>query len=167
MSDLIECRFEGGSFVPSTTFQRKLATERFGDGEVILVATEHERSMRSHRHYFAMLHDLWVNLPERYATEQWAQSIEHLRKYALIRCGYSETTTFVCSSAAEAARWAANMRPIDEFSIVLAKGATVVRYAAQSQATKVMGSKVFAKSKEDVLGFVEELVRDAAPENAA
>jgi hypothetical protein len=128
----------------------------------VILHAEHERSMRSHRHYFSALADLWDTLPERYATEQWAQSTEHLRKYALIKTGYCDTTTLVCKSDAEAQRVAAFMRPIDEFSIVLAKGATVVRYTAKSQSVKAMGNADFQQSTADVLAFCDALVQDAA-----
>jgi hypothetical protein len=156
MSDLIQCRFEGGAFIPQTPFQLRRARERFGDGEIVLLNAEEERSMRSHRHYFAALHDLWANLPERFALEPWAQSVEHFRKYLLIRAGYSETQTY--ASNAEARRLAAAIRPLDEYSIVLARGDTVLRFVAQSQSVKIMGKARFQESKDAVLAAAESLV---------
>lgn len=156
--DLIECAWDGERFRPVTPFMLRRAKERFGEGEIVMLNAEEERSWRSHRHYFATLADLWANLPERYATEGWAQSPEHFRKFLLIRAGYSETTTYACSSKAEAARLAAAIRPLDEFGIVVARGDTVMRFAAKSQSMKAMGSKVFAASKTAVLELAETIV---------
>jgi hypothetical protein len=158
MAVLIQCTFDGRAFSPASPFQLRLARERFGEGEIVLLNVENERSMRSHRHYFATLHDLWSNLPERFATETWAQSSEHLRKFLLIRAGYSETTTYACESKAEAQRLAAAIRPLDEFGIVVARGLTVMRFSAKSQSVKAMGSKVFAASKTAVLELAETVV---------
>ncbi|WP_216073446.1 hypothetical protein, partial [Acinetobacter baumannii] len=70
----------------------------------------------SHNHEFAWLHEAWHSLPERYA-EQFPSS-EHLRKYALIQAGYSNSHSLVCGSKAEALRLAAFIRPMDEFAVV-------------------------------------------------
>lgn len=160
--DLIQCVWTGAAFAPSTPFQARLAADRFGEGEVVAVSAENERSAKSHRHYFAALKDIWLNLPERCASEQWAQSPEHLRKYLLIRAGFCDTHTLPCSSAAEARRVAAFMRPVDEFSIVLAREATVVRYVAKSQSAKAMGAKAFRASKDAVLAAGAALLEAAA-----
>lgn len=165
MSGLYPCAFDGNAFVPIGASHLRRAREEFGAGEIVTLSVEEERSAKAHRYFFASLRDLWQTLPERYAHEQWAQSPEHLRAYALIRTGYSETQTFVCGSAAEATRWAANMRPLDAFSIVLAKGATVVRYTAKSQAVRAMPREEFQASSAAVLEWLEDLIagrQDAA-----
>lgn len=158
MSDLIQCVWDGEAFRPATAFMLRRANDRFGQGEIVMVSAEEERSMRSHRHYFAQLHDFWVNLPERFAAEPWAQSSEHLRKFLLIRSGYSTTTTYACESKAEAGRLAAAIRPLDEYGIVVARGVTVLRFTAKSQSVKAMGAKDFAASKSAVLEAAEALV---------
>lgn len=155
---LISCVWRDGAFHPATPFQRRLADDAFGDGEILLLSVENERSMRSHRHYFASIREAWNNLPESAALETWAQSPEHLRKYALVKVGFADSQTFSCTSAAEAQRWAARLRPIDEFSIVVARGDTVVRFTAKSQSVKAMGAKLFAESKSKVLDFLSDLV---------
>jgi hypothetical protein len=139
MSDLILCMFDGTGFAPSTPFHLRRARERFGAGELIAISAENERSMKSHRHYFA-------------------QSSEHLRRYLLIRAGYSETTTYACESKAEAARLAAAIKPLDEFGVVAVRGNVVLRFAAKSQSVKRMGAKVFQESKDAVLSLAETLV---------
>ena len=67
MSDLPQpliCQWDGEAFVPATPYQAKLADERFVVGERYAMVEHHERSSASHAHYFATLHDLWLNLPE-------------------------------------------------------------------------------------------------------
>lgn len=164
MSDLIACLWTGTAFEPRTPFQRRLASERFGSGEVVYVQAEHERNMSRHRACFARIRDLWQTLPERYALEQWAQSPEHLRKYALISTGYCDTHTLACKTKTAAIAAAAFMRPIDEFSVVVAKGTTVVRYVAKSQSVAAMGAPVFRASMEAVETFIERLIEEAGQE---
>lgn len=158
MSDLIECRFEGGAFIPCTPFMLRRAAERFGEGEIVCLNAEEERSARQHRFYFATLTELWRNLPERFALEPWAQSMDHLRRYLLIRAGYSETTTYACESKAEAQRLAAAIRPLDAYGIVVARDRTVLRFTAESQSVKRMGRERFKASADAVLGLAETLV---------
>lgn len=158
MSDLIECIWDGSAYTPRTPFMLRRATDRFGPGEIVVIQAENERSMRSHRHYFAQLHDLWLNLPERCAPEPWAQSPEHFRKRLLIWTGHSQATVYACASKAEAARLAAAIRPLAEYSMVSVRGATVTRLDAQSQAVKAMGYKAFQRSKDVTLELAEHLV---------
>lgn len=100
------------------------------------VLPENQRSPQSHNHEFAFVAEAWRNLPERFKDQPWAQSSEHLRKFALIKTGFCDTQTYACASAAEAARWAANLRPLDEYSIVSIQGATVFRFTARSQSKR-------------------------------
>ena len=158
----ILCTWTGEAFVPRPGFHAKRANEAFGAGEMVVMNVENERSMRSHRHYFASIKDAWDNLPERYALTQWAASPVHLRKYALIRTGHYNSTSYPCATQAEAQRWAANMRPIDEFGVVTARDAVVTRYEAKSQSVKAMGPKEFQKSKTDVLEWLDVLLRGEA-----
>ena len=156
--DLISCVWDGRAFTPATPFHHRRAEAAFGEGEIVLLNVENESSGKSRRHYFACLREAWQNLPESVAMETWAQSTEHLRKYALIRTGFSESQTLIASSAAEASRFAAFLRPTDEFSIVLARGVEVIRFTAKSQRVKAMGAKEFQRSKVEVLEFVAGLI---------
>ena len=158
----ILCTWTGEAFVPRPGFHAKRANEAFGAGEMVVMNVENERSMRSHRHYFASIKEAWDNLPERHALAPWAQSPEHLRKYALIRTGYCDIITHPCATQAEAFRWAAIIRPMDEFGLVTTRDAVVTRYVAKSQSVKAMGSKEFQKSKTDVLEWLDVLLRGEA-----
>ncbi len=160
-------QWTGDTMKPLGRFAR-LAAEAFKAGEQYRMEAIEARSWASHAHQFAWLHyDAWLNLPERYAKEPWAQSSEHLRKYALISTGFCNTQTWVCGTKAEAMRWAANMRPEDEYSIVVAQGPTVVRYTAKSQSVRAMGAKDFQASKTAILDFIAGLLGVDAAELAA
>lgn len=134
----------------------ELCAEHYGQGEVVNLVPHEERSLRSHGHYFATLHDLWLNLPEsigdRWATEQ------HFRRHGLIATGWRDERSIVCASKAEAQRVAAFTRPMDTYAIVTVREAVVTVYTAKSQSLKAMGKADFQKSKDDVLAWAEQQV---------
>lgn len=150
-------RWKGDGFVPLGR-HAKLADQQFVIGQVYRLEVVEERSARTHRHQFAWLREAWLNLPEGYRYEPWAQSPEHLRKWALIRTGWHDCQTFECGTKAEAQRWAAHLRPLDDFSVVIARGAIVERYTAKSQSVKAMGKNDFQASKTAVLEYVAGLL---------
>ena len=126
-----------------------------------------DRFAKSHNHYFADLSESWKNLPEDMA-ERFPTS-EHLRKFALIKCGFADQRQIVCSSKAEAQRIAAFVKPMDEYAIVTVRDAVVTVWTAHSQSMRAMGKKVFQESKTAVLEYVAGLIgvsRDDLRENA-
>lgn len=129
---------------------------RYMVGDTYTLIEHLERSSASHAHYFASVNDGWMNLPEEHAER--FPSAEHLRKFALIRTGYSDSHTLVCSSKAEALRVAQFMRPIDEFAVVTVQGTTVTRFTAKSQSYRAMGREDFQKSKDAVLDYIAGLI---------
>jgi len=150
-------QWTGHAMQPLGRFAR-IAAEAFKAGEHYRMEAIEARSWVSHNHQFAWLYDAWLNLPERAAMEPWAQSSEHLRKFALIKTGFCNTQTWICVTKAEAVRWAANMRPEDEFSIVISQGNTVLRFTAKSQSLKAMGAKDFQASKSAILEYIARLI---------
>jgi hypothetical protein len=154
----IMCRWDGEAMVPATAFWSGRADKQWVIGEVYKIAEHHDRSQVSHNHEFASIAEAWKTLPERYRNEPWAQSAEHLRKFALIKARFCDTQTFTCGSRAEAERWAKNLRPLDEYSIVSVEGATVYRFTAQSQSKRAMGPARFQESKQAVLDFIADLL---------
>lgn len=58
--------WDGFAMVPLASF-RKRADAQFVIGERYILVEQNERSMRSHRHYFASVHEGWLNLPEHMA----------------------------------------------------------------------------------------------------
>ena len=152
--------WDGDAMVPRSTFKKR-CDEEFVVGEIYRLEAREERSINSHRHYFACIHEAWMNLPEQIA-EQYASS-EHLRKKMLIRCGYADERSIVCASKAEAQRVAAFVKPIDDYAVVTVRDCVVRIYTAQSQSLKAMGKKEFGKSKEAVLDAIAALI-DVTPE---
>jgi hypothetical protein len=153
-------RWSGEAMEPLSRFA-KACDDVFTVGEVYRMEVQEQRSIVSHNHYFATLQDIFLSLPE--GTDERIASAEHLRKFALIRCGYRDERTIVCANKAEARRIAAFIQPMDEFAIVAVTEATVVVWTAKSQSMKAMGKVEFAKSKDDVLGYCQSLLeRDAA-----
>lgn len=148
-------RWDGEHLIPlrPTMTDRHLVV-----GESYCFVEHHERSTATHNHEFAAIAELWKSLPERYAHEPWAQSAEHLRKFALVRTGFCNTQTYVCGSRAEAERWAQNLRPLDEYSVVSVEGSTVFRFTAESQSRRSMGAKRFQESKTAILEYLEDLI---------
>ena len=145
----------GDSFEPLKRFQ-KACDEVFVIGERYTLEEVKGRSQRSHNHYFASVHEGWLNLPE--ATAERFASSEHLRKWALVRTGFHDQRSIVANSKAEALRIAAFIRPMDEFAIVVVSECTVTVYTAKSQSKKAMGGDVFQKSKQAVLELIATMI---------
>ena len=152
---LVRWNGEAEAFVPLPHFVKRCNTT-FTDTEIYRMAIEEERSAQSHRHYFATLFDAWTNLPEREAER--FPSAEYLRKYALIRTGYSDQRQIVCASKAEAQRLRAFVAPMDDYAIVTAVESVVTVFTAKSQSTKAMGRREFNESKQRVLDYVSQLL---------
>lgn len=127
-------------------------------GERYMLAPFEQRSTASHNHEFAWLHEAWLNLPEHYASQPFAASAEHLRKYALIQAGYSDSHSLVCGSKAEAIRVAAFIRPLDEFAVVTVNWPVVNRFTAKSQSRRSMGKEEFQKSKTAIMDVVARML---------
>ena len=120
------------------------------------VRTIEERSERSHRHYFAAIHTGWRNLPEQIAARY--PSSEHLRKMALIKCGYATRREIVCAGAEEARRLIAIIEALDEYALVSVMTSVVTIWTAASQSVRSMGKAPFEKSKGDVLEYIAGLI---------
>lgn len=140
--------WDGDAMVPQKRFQQ-LCDKQFCVGENYPLVPHEARSAVSHSHYFASLSEAWSNLTEE-AAERFP-TVDHLRKFALIKAGFRDERSTVCSSKAEALRFAAFIKPIDEFAFVTVSEATVTVYTAKSQSLRAMGKQVFQESKDKVL----------------
>lgn len=155
MTSPVYFQWSGEAMEPLRRFQ-KLCNEQFVVGEVYQLEEIHDRSQNSHRHYFAELHNLWMNIPEGQA-ERWPSS-EHLRKWALIQTGYRDERSIACASKAEAQRVAAFIKPMDDYAVVVVREAVVIVMTAKSQSVKAMGAKDFQASKTAVLELLSSIV---------
>lgn len=154
---MIPSVWTGEVFEPINPRFVRLANERYGKGEVLNLEHIEERSSASHRHYFACVNEAWKNLPEDKASEY--PTAEHLRKRALIKAGFATMTDYVCSTKAEAVRWAQNLRrEADEYAVVLVSDSVVRVLKAQSQSQKAMGKERFQESKEKTLLMISEMI---------
>lgn len=157
----IRARWTGEAFVPGRA-QASLLQEALAVGEVVTLDAERGRSMASHAHQFAWLRDAWASLPERYAGYPWAASPDALRKFALIRTGWGEAAQVDCGSPAAARR----VHPVmltqamraNGYAEAVLRGPVLTLLTPRSQSLRAMGASDFAKSKEDVLGFVADLI---------
>lgn len=148
--------WDGEALRPASPFWARQCDKELVIGERYEFIEHHDRSSNSHRHYFAAVTEAWRNLPEDLASR--FPTAEHLRKYALIQCGYADSHTLICSSKAEALRLAAFVTPCDAFSVVKVTNAAVERFTAKSQSSKAMGKKDFQESKDAVLDYVAGMI---------
>lgn len=158
--------WNGEAMEPLPRFHN-LVNAEFVVGERYRLSEDNERSRATHNHFFAAVQDAWETLPEHMA-ERFATS-KHLRKWALIKCGYRDERSIVCASKAEAQRLAAFIKPMDEFAVVVVTEAMVTVCTAKSQSRKAMGGKDFQDSKQAVLDYLDGLIgteRGALAKNA-
>ncbi len=135
-----------------------MAKQRFAAHELYRMEVVEERSVATHNHYFAVIHEAWLNLPEncagRFANE------DHLRKWCLITAGFRTEQSIVASSTEEAARIAAFVKPTvaDNYAIVTVHECVVTIYTAMSQARKAMKKADFQASKEAVFEVLARIL---------
>lgn len=137
---------------PYSPYWARRAAAVFGPGEVLRIVNQQERSINSHRFYFAAVREAWKNLPPLMADR--FPSEKHLRKYALIKAGYHLSRSLPCGSPSAARKTMAFVRPLDEFAIVTVEGSTVWVFTAQSQSYGAMDKKTFRESAEKVLDVI-------------
>ncbi len=152
----IPCLWDGESFTPTTQYWAKRADERFVVGVAYPMDEANIRSRKSHDHFFAVVKDAWLNLPDE-VTDRFANP-DSLRYHALIHTGYRDERTIVAASKAEALRMAAFMRPASDQVIVIVRGPVIVEWTAKSQSYKAMGKVEFQKSKDAVLDYLASMV---------
>lgn len=155
MTAPVRMTWDGESFAPLRRFQR-LCDQQYVIGQEYTMVEEKPRSKRSHDHFFASVDEAWGNLREDIADS--FASPDHLRKWALVKAGFRNERSIVCSSKAEARRVAAFIRPMDEFAIVLVRDAVVKVCTAQSQSIKAMGAADFQRSKQEVLEILATMI---------
>jgi hypothetical protein len=150
--------WDGEAMVPQSRF-RGLCDRQYVVHEQYTLVPDDKRSRATHNHYFAALHDAWLNLPtgnngcaDDFPTD------EHLRKKALIRCGYASERHIVVDAHFDAVRVAAFLKQPLEYDIVEVNGNVVHHFVAESQSRRAMGAKRFQQSKSDVLDYVASLI---------
>lgn len=142
---------DDGTMVPQPRF-KSVCDKQFAVGAEYPMIVVEPRNMKSHAHYFAALHEGWLNLSEDdtrlYPTE------EHLRAWALIECGFFAQREVECETPALAKRMALLARQISPMARIGMKGSKVIVKEAASQSLAAMGPDAFKASKEAVLDLV-------------
>lgn len=151
-----------GNFVPVSRYWSRICDERFVIGQTYALDEIKARSHASHAHYFAVLHEIWLSLPE--SIERRFINEDQMRKHALIHTGYRTEVQHVCKSHAEAERLASAIRPYDDYQIVLVSECVVTVYHAKSQDMRSMDKAEFQASKDAVLEWCGNLVGATAEE---
>lgn len=153
----ITLRYEGeGSFRVLSDYWAARADKDYVVGEVYKLVEHHERSDASHRHFFASVKNAWDNLPDERLDDY--PSPEHLRKKALIACGYADHRDHICASKIEARKLRAFIKPLDGYAIIECRENVVRVWTARSQSVKAMGPKDFQDSKQRVLDWLDDLL---------
>lgn len=156
MSAPVLFAWDGNVMKPVSAIWARRADKAFAAGEQYPLVVNEERSMAMHRRYFATLNDGFNNLPE--ADAERFPTVEHLRKYLLIRAGYYTERNHVCETEAEARKLAAFIKPIDDYSVVVARGTVIKVFTAKSQSVRSMPKGEFKASQEKVLDLLTEMI---------
>lgn len=154
----IPVRYEGeGVFLASANLRKRL-DDTLVIGEYYDIQTvEEPRTAKSHRHYFACLREVWMNLPETMMAQ--FPTADDLRQHALIKAGYYTVATATCQSAAEARRTAAFAAVLARKYVIINVERTLVHvFEAKSQKVHLMGKKEFQESKDKVLHVVAGMI---------
>jgi hypothetical protein len=160
---MIRARIHGGAFIP-------IGRQPFAmtEGDVVYLTVDRDRSDASHRHEFAWLRSAWESLPESLAGEPFAQSPEHLRKYALVQCGYCDVREIAVGDDDDAKRVRAFIGPlVDRYALIGGSGPVVRIYTARSQSRRAMGAKDFQESKTRIMDYIAGLLGVTAEDLAA
>lgn len=161
-NDLIRCYFDGRALVPDGNLAMAQMHDRLGEGQVVHVDLDPERSGKSHRHQFAFVNTAWDNLPEHLKDAPFAATPETLRKHALIVTGFCDTSMVAvgCPRRAErvAAAMAATAQRLSGYAIAQTDGPVVYCHTPQSQNVKAMGGERFQASKQAILEWMADLI---------
>lgn len=152
----IDMVWERGVMRPISPFWARRAERQWTVGEVYAITDNPERSSKAHAFYFASVGNAWKSLPDHMAER--FPSADHLRRYALIKSGFCDTQSMPCGTHAAAMRFAAFVRPIDEFALVTVTGSVMNVFRAKSQSMRAMGRDEFNRSKDTVLAVLADMI---------
>lgn len=149
-------RWTGESMVPASPQQAQACDRQYVIGDKYRLADWEDRSIATHNHEFAWLHEAWANLPEDLADQY--PTPEHLRKRALIQAGYYDEQIIDAGTSAAALRVASGIRLREPFSLVIVRSVFVVIRTAKSQSRRAMDKKEFQASKTAIMEVVSQMV---------
>lgn len=147
--------------VPLPRFM-KLFDEQIAVSEEVALDRVQNRSMASHNHYFASLHEGYLNLAEEYAQE--FDSEEHMRHWCLCKEGFCTSTRWVMNTAEDARQLRKALKEANASTIVGVEGNVATVYHPYSQSLAAMGKTIFEESKQAVLARVASMARTTVAE---
>lgn len=147
--------WSGDFMVPLSRF-RLACDKQFVVGETYQLIEHEERSQASHAHFFACLQEGWRNLPEDMAER--FPTVEALRKWCLIKCGYADVRSMVYETVKDAKTASSFIGMYSEHSVIVQKDRVVSVYTAKSQSVRAMDKAAFQASKTAVLDLVASMI---------
>lgn len=148
--------WNGEAMVPLPYFRRQ-ADKQFVVHEHYRLEVVEQRSVESHRHYFACINEAFANLPEIHKG-RW-QTADDLRKWALCQTEFRDEVNYIAKTKAEAKRWARELGRMKDFAVIVIVRNMVVRYTPKSQSYQDMTKKEFQASKDAVLDVLATLLQ--------
>jgi len=155
MSRPITFKWQDGVMTPLRRFAKACAQE-FVEGQFYTLVTEYERSQVSHNHFFASVHEAWINLPEDIGED--FKSEDHFRKWVLIKAGYYDLEQVLFTTNDDARNAAALVRKKDSYAIVAVTENIVSVFTAKSQSKRAMKGKEFQACKEKCFTVMSKLI---------
>ena len=117
-----------------------------------------ERSMKLHSRYFAIIHQMFENLPEKYKNQ--FKTEEGLRAKALVATGFCIERDYTCETKAKAAHLGKIIRQYSEYAVITISGDVVKVFEPKSQSRAAMSAEEFKASQEAVLDWIQALNPD-------
>lgn len=168
--DLIRAVWTGKSLIPDGNYAMAQICDRLGEGQVVNIDLDPERSTKSHKHQFAFVRTAWMNLPEHHLGTPYAVSTEALRKHALIATGYCDTDMIAVGDERRAERVASFTERLavrmHGYALTNIEGTVVYCHTPHSQSLKAMGGEAFKRSKQDMLEYLADMIGVTADELA-
>ncbi len=147
--------WDGEAFVPEARFKWQCGQD-YTAGEKYQIEALPQRSIRSHNHFMAAVDDVWKNLREN--QDRKFPSPTHLRRWALVECGYCTEQAKIFSTKKDALSAAASIREIDPYSVIHVRGNVLLKWTPLSMKTIAMDSEKFQKAKADVLDLLASMI---------
>lgn len=141
--DAVGFLWDGGAMIPLERY-RGLASRQFRPGVEYALVPHRERSDAAHGLFFKCCELAWKNLPEEVAPR--FPTSEHLRRWALIKEGFADEHTMLCSSEAQAQSTGVLARSLDGYAVIQIDGPIVRVWTAKSQSRHAMGHDAFIDS---------------------
>lgn len=162
MNNPVAFKFDGKAMIPINPFFAARASKQYEPGQVYVLVPQEARSPESHNHFFAALHEGWLNLAEEYADE--FPTSAHLRAWCLVKAGFADRNTIVCASPEDAIRAAAIASTRDKIRIIEVAGRTVTVWIPHSMSRAAMGKERFQAAKTSVLDIIATMTHSTRQE---